>query len=731
MTLRSVILGALGGVVICAACFFNDFVINQRMLIPHQMPAVLYGSLILGVLGGMLARRCGGRRGWALAGAEWAVIAALGLVACGIPGWGLVQNLVPTAIMTHHYARLEPSWRSDGVDVVKAVPKAMLVDLSGDDGTVLDGYVRGLSEGDQRIGVAAVPWRAWAGLLRFWLPYVLALTMAVCGLALVLHQQWAHHEALPYPISVFAHALLPGEDGSAAPVFRSRLFYLGAGFVFLVEMNNYLVQWFSDSLIPVKLNLDLTPAYPFLPFLNGPGFYYELSFPVLGLAYFLRSSVALSVGLVPYLYTGAALLLAGYGVSLTGGAHLGANYNTFLFAGGYVGVLLLMLYTGRHYYWNALLLGFFFPVAGEAPSPVLRLRRAAGFAGLGLVLLRCVTGAGWLAAGAGAGGLLALHYGWAGKLPAASAVGAGAAWGVRVFAAGMLAVLALLVSVGLEWPFAVAFAGITVTTFVVVSRVVAETGAFHFGTFFLPGPLLMGFMGAAAVGPRAMLIMSLASSAILLAPGWAPMPFMVQALKLVDMAKVGVLGTARRAVLLVLVFVPVAVACTLYWSYDRGAPLGNWPVAANQYPGRDFVTNTQRLAGQGDLELADTLHGWSRLGHLQPDGPRVAAFLTTAGLALLCGWCSLRLTWWPFHPVMFLFLGSFHGQWISVSLLLGCLLKVGVIRYGGVALHHRLKPLMIGLVAGAVVAATVPMVVGALFYFATGQPPVPMRWSVW
>ena len=730
MTVRSIIMGALAGLVICAACFFNDFVIKQRMLIPHQMPAVLYGSLILGVLGAMLAGRWAGRR-WALSGAEWAVIAGLGLVACGIPGWGLVQDLVPTAIMTHHYARLQPSWRSADVDVVQAVPAPMLVDLNGDDGTILDGYVRGLGEGSQRVRVTAVPWRAWAGLLRFWLPYVMALTVAVLGLALVLHQQWAHHEALPYPISVFAQALLPGEDGRAAPVFRNRLFQLGALFVFLVEMNNYLVQWFPDALIPVQLNLDLKPAYPFLPFLNGPGFAYELSFAVLGLAYFLRTSVALSVGIVPYLYTGVALLLADYGVSLSGGAHLGANYNTFLFAGGYAGVLMLMLYTGRHYYGNALRLGFFFPVAGETPSRARRAGRAAAGAGLAFVGLHYVTGASWPASLAGAGCLFAVHYAGAGRFPATATLGAGAAWGVRVFAVGMLVFLAMLVSVGLEWPFAVAFAAITVTTFVVVSRVVAETGAFHFGTFFLPGPLLMGFLGATAVGPRALLIMSLASSAILLAPGWAPMPFMAQALKLVDMAKVSVLGTARSALFLVLILIPVAVACTLYWSYDRGAPLSNWPVAANEYPGRDFVTNTQRLEGQGAGELAGTLQGWARLQHLQPDGPRVLAFFIMAGLALLCGGCSLRLTWWPLHPVMFLFLGSFHGQWISVSLLLGCLLKIGTIRYGGVSLYNRFKPLMIGLVAGAVVAATVPMVVGAVFYFASGQPPVSMRWSVW
>jgi hypothetical protein len=48
-----------------------------------------------------------------------------------------------------------------------------------------------------------------------------------------------------------------------------------------------------------------------------------------------------------------------------------------------------------------------------------------------------------------------------------------------------------------------------------------------------------------------------------------------------------------------------------------------------------------------------------------------------------------------------------------------------------VGLYNRLKPLMLGFVAGAVVAATIPMLVGAIFHFATGRTPVPMRWSVW
>lgn len=730
MTFRSVILGLLGGIGICSACYFNDFVINQRRLIPHQMPPVLYGSLVLGILLVGLVCRCVGRR-WALSGREWAVIAGLCLAACGIPGWGLVQNVVPTAIMTHHYSRLQPSWRSDEVHVVEAVPGRMLVDLSDDDGTILDGYVRGLGEGDRHIPISAVPWRAWTEVMRFWLPFVLSLTAAGFGLALVLHRQWAHHEVLPYPISVFAHALLPGEGETEGAVFHNGLFWMGALCVFALQMNNYLVEWFPDVLIPVRLSADLRPLYGILPFLNGRGFRYELSLPVLGLAYFLRTNVALSVGAVCYLYVGVCLLLATYGVSLTGGAHLGGNYNTFLFAGGYVGVLLLMLYTGRHYYWNTLLQGLFLPPAGESAGRRVRALRAAGFGALSFAFLLFVLDTGWMVALTATCILLPLHAGCARLLPVSHPAGKEAVWGIRVFIVGMLLLLALLVSVGLDWQFAVLFAAITVMTFVVVSRIVAETGAFHFGTYFLPGPLIMGFMGAAAVGREAMLIMSLASSAILLAPGWAPMPFMIQALKLGDMAKAKILPLTKWAVALLFIAVPLALLCTLYWSYDRGAPLTDWPVAANQYPGRDFVTLTQKLDGQGLLDQAESLHGWARLLHMSPDGPRVTAFFIAAILALLCGWCNLRFAWWPLHPVMFLFLGSFHGQWMSVSLLLGCLIKVCVTRYGGASLYNRLKPLMIGLVAGGVLAAALPMIVGAVYYLVTGQPPVRMRWAVW
>jgi len=725
MTLRSIIVGLLGGVAICSFSFFNDRVINQQMLVLHQMPPVVYAALVFGVLVTALACRHSRKR-WAFSGSEWAVVVGLWLVACGIPGWGLVECVPPTAIMTHHYARLEPGWRSGGTDVVATVPERMLVDIESADGTVLDGYVAGLGEGLVHIPVSAVPWSNWGGTMWFWFPFIVSFSIAVLGLAAVVHRQWSQHECLPYPISAFAHALLPGEDGKV-PILRERLFWLGAVPVLVLYLNNYLVRWFPEALIPVHLSVDLSPLYEVLPFLKGPGFHYRLSFAVLGLAYFLRTNVAFSVGIVPYIHMSVVTILMAYGVTLSGGDHVGGNYNTFLFAGGYAGIFLLMLYTGRFYYRNALQRGLFFPAAGEdAPASTVRLR-AACVGGAVFALLLLVVRAGWLPAVCGGGAVGLLHAWAAPKFRVRDPVDEQALWGIRVFLVGLSVFLGILVWVGLDWQLAVLFAAIAVVTVLVVSRAVAETGAFHFGTFFLPGPLILGAVGAAAVGPRPMLIMALAGSAILLAPGWTPMAFMVQALKIADLAKADVHRTARLGIAVLLLCVPIALAVTIYWSYDAGAPVHAWPHVANRYCGRDMVRLCNRLEAQGTLEATQSLSGWERFRHVSPTWPHVAAFAIIASLTILCGWCGLRFTKWPFHPVMFLFLGSFHGQHISVSLLFGCALKWGVTRYGGAACYERLKPMMVGFIAGSVVAAAIPFVVGMIYYLVTGLPPQPMH----
>ena len=54
---------------------------------------------------------------------------------------------------------------------------------------------------------------------------------------------------------------------------------------------------------------------------------------------------------------------------------------------------------------------------------------------------------------------------------------------------------------------------------------------------------------------------------------------------------------------------------------------------------------------------------------------------------------------------------------------LGCLIKVLVTKYGGAGAYRRLKPVMIGIIAGDMLGGLIPMVIGAIYYFATGKVP--------
>ena len=61
---------------------------------------------------------------------------------------------------------------------------------------------------------------------------------------------------------------------------------------------------------------------------------------------------------------------------------------------------------------------------------------------------------------------------------------------------------------------------------------------------------------------------------------------------------------------------------------------------------------------------------------------------------------------------------------LSFSILVGCLIKVGVTKYGGAKLYQKLKPLMIGVIAGEMMGMVIPIIIGTAYYIITGKPPV-------
>ena len=201
------------------------------------------------------------------------------------------------------------------------------------------------------------------------------------------------------------------------------------------------------------------------------------------------------------------------------------------------------------------------------------------------------------------------------------------------------------------------------------------------------------------------------------------MPFFTQALKLGDTFRLNLSRLAKWGVAIVVISTLVAVPCNLYWQYDRGAPTVGWPRATAWYSFENMVEIKQRLRAHDLLETSESLRGWDRLAYLAPDQKQVLAFLIAMGLALILAFGRLRFTWWPLHPMAFVFLGGFPSYYNWFTFLLAWLLKTLVSKYGGSRLYERLKPLMIGIIAGSVLGSLLPMVVGSVYYFAVGRPP--------
>jgi hypothetical protein len=81
--------------------------------------------------------------------------------------------------------------------------------------------------------------------------------------------------------------------------------------------------------------------------------------------------------------------------------------------------------------------------------------------------------------------------------------------------------------------------------------------------------------------------------------------------------------------------------------------------------------------------------------------------------------CQLSARW-PLHPVALLFVGNWYAHRIWFSVLLGWLIKVLVVKYGGARAYRGVRTLFLGLIIGEVMAvvfwAAVTGVVAALGY---------------
>jgi len=239
---------------------------------------------------------------------------------------------------------------------------------------------------------------------------------------------------------------------------------------------------------------------------------------------------------------------------------------------------------------------------------------------------------------------------------------------------------------GMQWWLPPLFIGLSFAIFLAITRLVIEGGAPTAVAGFIPQWAIPRLIGTSVLTHQSILAMGMSFA-------WISdlrvflVPFLAHSVRLADAVKM----KRRRLPWLVMATMVVALVVTtitLFWLCysEGGVNLNRWffrgggaqraPKFAHEYIVRPISTGSRNFAGR----WACTIGGGVFLGFL--------AFMRH------------RFLWWPLNPLGLPFI---IPTWPVVMCV--WIMKSLILKYGGVRLFRRLKPLFLGLILGKFASA--------------------------
>ncbi len=691
-TLKAIVLGLVGVVLINALADFNDEHLKSTLLVGNHLPiGVYFIILFLAVVWNPVCKLVSNRL--VLNTRELVLVLCLMLVGAWTPTSGFYRYFQKQLILPWFKASAHKTW--DQYQVLDNLPRK-LFPLEADKkdpmyDSVYTGFLTGLGNEhiwpwskeltrppvDPTTGKAIAGqsiWGAWLRPMIYWGPLLICFSVTVLALSLLVHRQWAHHEQLSYPLAQISLAIISREKERKLPdIFYSRLFQWGMGVVLMLHMLRLASAWFGESTFPdIKLvwNMRVQDLFPTL-LKSGAPFWYlanvRVFFTIIGVAYFLPSAMGLSMGICNIVL--AVILCQLY---LARGVPASGENLEMSRAGAYFGYALILLYTGRNYFAAVLRKAFcFWKSSNVDPASVLAARvLLVGFAGFVLVLS------------------------WMGLAP----------------------LVALL------------FGGTTMLLFLVFTRVVCETGIPFLQAYWMPGIVLAKVFGFAAIGPRALSFTYWMSTILCQDPRECMMPYVATSLKVADDSGVQTSKIASMALIAVMLALIVGFGAKLANTYAYGAAEDGW--SFNGVPVNDFNRVANAIAfmdNTGELEAARSASTWRKLSLVSMNND-VMVWLAFGFLGvLLLSMLRFRFSWWPLHPVLMVIWGTFPLGMTMYSFLIGWMIKELIVKFGGGKVYRDLKPLFIGLIVGELLAMIIGITIAFTYYGLTGIKPPGFR----
>ncbi len=562
-------------------------------------------------------------------------------------------------------------------DLVRPPPSGQGVLLSFDeDGeAVLDVLLEGRRP-DERWSLRELPWRVWWPNIRLWGGMSILLGLASLCMALIVHRQWYRHELLPYPIARFVEEVLVQEKGRKLPaVACQKAFWVAFCLVFGLRLLNGLAAWI-DGVPEFPLIYGFGPLRELFPNARRVpwnwGVWEVRIYPtVIAFTFFLNTKVAFSLGIANLAWSvfGAMLLVRGVPVTFE---WIGGDLVNMMRFGSFLGIVGMMLYTGRRFYSQVAVGALGFDRDQEVPP-----------------------------------------Y---------------AVWAARGLMLCFILATLLLTTAGLPALWSFLFVFLFLLTVTVLSRVVAETGAFFLQTSWLPVGVLTAMFGVEAIGPTGYIVLGVTSIMLIGDPRTALMPFISTGLRIGE--ETGQVAPARLSRWLAAVIIGgfiVAGAATFYFQHNEGVNVhDSWAMRAlPSMPFTHLARHTADMSAHGVLAETTFKSTAERLFTMfSPSDGAYFWLLTGLALVLITAFARLRLPWWPIHPVLFLVWVTYPIQRFGSTFLVGWAIKAAVVKTMGAKGYHTVKPLMIGLIVGDLFGGLLWIAVGIVYYYFTGLTPV-------
>lgn len=504
-----------------------------------------------------------------------------------------------------------------------------------------------------------IPWQKWVGPLFSWGGMALFSMTMMVGLAMIVLPQWRRNERLAFPLLGLQQRLLePPEEGRLlGGLFRKRSFWVSAGIVVLLYCLQGANVYMPNRVPAIPLKWDLSSLFT-------EGALYDVK----ELISIKKSQIVfMIVGVTFFMPTRIGFSIVFFHLLYVAYAAVGRTYfppyNEGTMGDQHTGALVALaigvLWLGRSQ-WARVFKGMFRRARSDEDS----YHRAAGW----------------------------------------------------TFVIGFAGAAGWLIWVGVQPVMAVAFVAIGFMVSLVIARMVAETG--------------IPFMSTECLYVHHLIKMAPAS--------WLTGPTlffaMVPTLFFNDGSRISAAGLGthalgmdekanprRRArlawILIGVMMIGVAVcgAVHLYMNYTEDVSYTG--MAPLNRSGQWRLSDAVGLADQHAKLMKDP----KKDSFEQPEYSRPAHMAGGAVLAGLLMWACLLWPGWPLHPIGMLMGGGYLPSLGWPSILLGLVLKVSILHFGGARLYRKAAPFFMGLIVGQLIAAAIWAIIPSVLAATGGE----------